>query len=364
MKLVETMRDIDAAHWDALNLASGGNEFLSYAFLSSLEDAECVGWRAGWQMSFVLDGVKGALPLYIKSHSQGEFVFDHVFAQSYARAGGEYYPKMQIASPFSPVSGARLLGDCGDALDFVGNLARNNGISSVHTTFCMQSEQALLVEKGFLARQDNQFHFHNENYRDFQDFLDSLASAKRKNLRKERERAMQGLELEIVSGNEITQNHLNDFYAFYIDTGNRKWGQPYLNRQFFSLLHERMGDKILLIFAKRGNIRVAGAFNIIGQDCLFGRYWGCNEHIPFLHFELSYYQAMDYAIAKKLKVVEAGAQGEHKLVRGYKPITTYSAHYFTHPGLHEAVARYLKHEASQVEHAKGAMEELLPFKTL
>jgi hypothetical protein len=360
--IINAASDLDAKKWDSL---ATDNPFMSYAFLSSLEASGCIGGNTGWQPHFfVAEDYSGALPIFAKSHSMGEYVFDNVFANAYQRAGGEYYPKLQGAIPFTPVTSARLLGSCDALLDEAQEFTQKHNTSSLHFTFCTKEEQAALVEKGFLARIDTQFHFTNENYDDFDDFLSTLASRKRKNIRKERESALSAVEIETVTGLEITEQHLDDFYRFYKDTGRRKWGRPYLNRAFFSHLTENMADNVLFFFAKKNGNRIAGAMNIIGEKRLYGRYWGCIEDIPCLHFELSYYQAMEWAIGHKMQVVEAGAQGEHKLARGYVPSTTYSAHYFKEEGFREAVADYLNRERKAVENSQEFLQEMAPFKAL
>ena len=378
VKVEPELRSIDAAAWDACANPDQAtfNPFVSHAFLKALEDAKCVGGRSGWMPQHLLAQVRpgeitGCMPAYVKTHSQGEYVFDHGWAEAYARAGGQYYPKLQVAVPFSPVPGPRLLAKPGaDAarsaqLLAAGavELARRLDLSSVHVTFCRHSEWQALAELGYLKRTDQQFHWLNQGYATFDEFLGGLSSRKRKAIRKERTQAVSaGLEIVHLQGADITEAHWNAFFAFYMDTGSRKWGRPYLNRKFFSRLGETMADRCLLIFAMRDRRPVAGALNLIGGDCLYGRYWGAIEHHPCLHFELCYYQAIDYAIRHKLPRVEAGAQGEHKLARGYLPAATYSAHWIADPALRRAVARYLDEERRAVEEQREMLAEYSPYR--
>jgi len=378
VKVVPRIRDIAADAWDACANpdAATYNPFLSHAFLGALEAAGTVGERSGWHPHHLVlegrgDAVSGVMPLYAKTHSQGEYVFDHAWADALHRAGGQYYPKLQGAVPFTPVPGRRFLARPG-AKEAETELllaraaiqvADRIGASSVHVTFLTEGEWARLGgEGGFLRRTGQQFHWHNAGYRTFDDFLQTLASRKRKAIRKERADAQAAVEIFSVTGAEITEAHWDAFFAFYMDTGSRKWGRPYLNRTFFSLLGAALADRCLLVFARRDGKLVAGALNLIGGDCLFGRYWGAIEHHPFLHFELCYYQAIDYAIAHGLPRVEAGAQGEHKLARGYLPETTYSLHWLADPRLEAAVARYLEEERSEVAEVNELLREHGPFK--
>jgi predicted N-acyltransferase len=311
------------------------------------------------------------MPCYVKLHSAGEYVFDYAWAEAYERAGGAYYPKLQVAVPFTPVPGRRLLVRPGPNAERRERLLAAAAIevtrrlsgSSLHLTFLTEPEWRALGAQGFLRRTDQQFHWHNEGYASFDDFLARLASRKRKTVRKERAEApSRDLTIERISGGAITEAHWDAFFAFYQDTGGRKWGRPYLNRRFFSLLGEAMADRCLLIMAKRGAHYVAGALNLIGGDCLYGRYWGATEHHPCLHFEVCYYQAIEYAIEKRLARVEAGAQGEHKLARGYMPTTTYSAHWIADPNFRQAVARYLDSEREHVAEAIEALSEFGPYR--
>ncbi|MBN9550586.1 MAG: GNAT family N-acetyltransferase [Alphaproteobacteria bacterium] len=355
---------------------NGYNPLVSFAFLSALEDSGCAVRRTGWQghhlrLETAQGRLLGAIPCYPKSHSQGEYVFDHGWSDAFERAGGRYYPKLQCSVPFTPVTGPRLLVGRGENAGAVrAGLAEGLklvtdklGVSSAHVTFATEPDVATLEAAGFLHRTDQQFHFFNEGFSTYDDFLATLASRKRKAMKKERREALaDGISIDWLTGKDITERAWDDFYAFYMDTGGRKWGRPYLNRQFFSLIGERMADDILLVMAKRNGRYVAGAINFIGSDALYGRNWGCIEDHPFLHFEVCYHQAIDFAIERKLKVVEAGAQGEHKLARGYRPVTMHSAHYISHPGLRNAVADYLRRERREVERMGEYLEEHTPFR--
>ena len=378
VKVVPALRDVPAAAWDAVANpdAAHFNPFLAHAFLASLEETGCVGRGTGWTPRHLViedeaGGIMAAAPCYLKSHSQGEYVFDHAWADAYMRAGGRYYPKLQIAVPFTPVPGPRLLVKSGpqaaaneQALAAAAiELAAQSGLSSVHMTFLDDSVQERLAPLGFLKRTGQQFHWRNDGYGSFEAFLQSFASRKRKAVRKERTEAVSpGITIEHVTGRDITEAHWDAFFAFYIDTGDRKWGRPYLTRAFFSMLGERMADNCLLVMAKRDGRYIAGALNMIGGDCLFGRYWGAIEHHPFLHFEVCYYQAIDYAIAHRLARVEAGAQGEHKLARGYMPVETYSAHWIAEPSLRRAVERYLEQERLAVAEENEDLAGLGPYR--
>jgi predicted N-acyltransferase len=360
---------IAAADWDAC--AGADNPFLSHAFLSTLEDSGSAVSRAGWQpVPIVVDGddgrPDGILPAYAKSHSQGEYVFDHAWADAWERAGGQYYPKLQIAVPFTPVPGPRLLlRDPAAAPALIAAaeaMVGEHDLSSAHATFITEAQKPLFEAAGWMIRTGSQFHWHNEGYRDFGDFLGALSSRKRKAIRKEREAAQAEVEIRHLTGAEIGEAEWDAFWAFYQDTGSRKWGQPYLTRAFFTMLGERMGDRVLLMLAYRHGRPVAGALNLIGGDTLYGRYWGCTEEIPFLHFELCYYQAIDAAIARGLSRVEAGAQGEHKLARGYRPVPTWSAHYIPHAGFRRAVEDFIVREARAMEEQIELLDEMAPFR--
>ncbi len=360
---------IDQLQW--ARVAREGHPFLSHAFLSALERSGSVGEGTGWQAAplVVEDGdgkLRGALPAYIKSHSQGEYVFDHSWADAWARAGGRYYPKLQIAVPFTPAQGPRVLAvDETAALALIKGaeaLVEQNGLSSAHATFVDLAQVPLFEGAGWMLREGIQYHWFNRGYGSFDEFLASLSSRKRRTIRKERAGAQAGLAIRHLVGSEIEPYHWDAFWRFYQDTGARKWGQPYLARSFFPMVGGALGDKVLLILAERDGIPIAGALNFIGAEALYGRYWGCSEDVPFLHFELCYYQAIDAAIARGLSRVEAGAQGEHKLARGYEPMATWSAHFIPHPGFKEAVSDFLIRERRAVERDIAYLEELTPFK--
>jgi predicted N-acyltransferase len=351
------------------------NPFVSHAFLSALEESGCVSKRTGWAPAHILveggDRLIAAAPCYLKSHSLGEYVFDHGWADAYERAGGEYYPKLQVSVPFTPVTGPRLLVHPGKSdgaarsalVEGLRTLRNETEASSIHLTFLSQDESERLAADCFLQRIDQQFHWFNEGFATFDDFLGALASRKRKSIRRERRGALaNGISVEWLTGRDITEAHWDAFFAFYMDTGSRKWGRPYLNRAFFSLLGERMTERILLVMAKRSGRYIAGAINFVGDAALYGRNWGCIEDHPFLHFELCYYQAIDFAIARGLKRVEAGAQGEHKLARGYRPVNTYSAHDIADPALRRAIADYLRRERYHVIEAAEELASATPFR--
>ena len=351
------------------------NPFISHAFLSSLEESGSATPRPGWGGAHLLledDGGRllAAVPAWLKSHSQGEYVFDHGWADAYERAGGAYYPKLQVSVPFTPVTGRRLLVGAQAGPEARETLIRGlaavmkqTSTSSVHITFPTRAEWEALGAAGLLQRTGQQFHFFNRGYGSFEDFLGDLASRKRKAIRKERATALSGgVDIEWVTGSDLTEAHWDAFFAFYMDTGSRKWGRPYLTRMFFSLLGERLADRVLLVMAKRAGRYVGGALNLIGDHALYGRNWGAIEEHPCLHFEACYYQAIDFAIARGLKRVEAGAQGEHKLSRGYRPVPTYSAHLFADRRLERAVADYLTSERRQVAATIEAYEDFAPFR--
>lgn len=377
LRSLSTITEIGADDWDACaNPKASGfttdiadNPFLFHRFLKSLEESGCASTQTGWRPSHLaLEGndgtLLGVMPLYVKSHSYGEYVFDHAWAEALERAGGRYYPKLQCAIPFTPATGRRLLAKPGPQAQAVEQALAHGakqvlhrlGLSSLHITFCPKPQWEMLGAQGFLLRTDQQFHWPNRGYESFEDFLNSLSSRKRKAIKRERAEALQnGITVEWVTGNDISEAHWDAFFEFYLDTGSRKWGRPYLNRLFFSLIGSRMKDEILLIMCKRDGRYIAGALNFIGSDTLFGRYWGAVEHQPFLHFEACYYQAIDFAIERRLDCVEAGAQGGHKIARGYLPSQTYSAHYVTEPSFHDALARYLDAERAHVD---AGIEEL------
>ncbi|HEY1474364.1 MAG TPA: GNAT family N-acetyltransferase [Pseudolabrys sp.] len=352
------------------------NPFISHDFISSLEASLSIGGHSGWQPRHLLaeaaDGtLMGAAPCYVKGHSRGEYVFDHGWAEAFERAGGDYYPKLQVAVPFTPVTGPRLLTRSGPLAGAVRGALANalvevtttNELSSAHVTFLTEPEWRALGERGFLQRNDQQFHWENAGYASFGAFLARLSSRKRKTIRRERLEALApGIEVAWLTGSDLTEAVWDAFFAFYMDTGSRKWGRPYLTREFFSIVGEKMRNRILLVMARRAGRWIAGAINFLGADAIYGRNWGAIEHHPFLHFELCYYQAIDYAIAHKMARVEAGAQGEHKLARGYLPKTTYSAHFIANPALRRAVAEYLARERAYVRAAGQELAAAAPFR--
>jgi hypothetical protein len=373
-RLLDGMSAIAPAVWDALANPEGArhNPFVSHAFLLALEESGSATAETGWQPAHILvelaDRPIAAAPMYVKNHSYGEYVFDHGWAEAFERAGGDYYPKLQVTVPFTPATGPRLLtGSNAAAREPLAHammaFAQKLQVSSLHITFAEEAEIQSLASLGFLQRHDRQFHWQNEDYASFADFLAALSSIKRKNLRRERAEAISaGITIERLTGSAVTEAHWDAFFAFYIDTGSRKWGSPYLTREFFSRVGQTMDDRILLVMAKRNGRYIAGALNFIGSDTLYGRNWGALEHHPFLHFELCYYQAIDFAIERGLKVVEAGAQGAHKLARGYLPVRTQSAHWIAHTGLRQAVANYLTQERRAVGEDIEALAEHAPFK--
>lgn len=364
--------------WD--RCAGGDHPFTRYDFFRALEVSGCIGAEQGWHPHYIglstnpapkPDDVIAVLPLFVKGHSYGEFVFDHSWAHAFERAGGAYYPKLLGAVPFTPVTGPRLLvapnedaHSARKALALVAaDIAEKAGLSSVHFNFLHEQDITALRATGYMVRNDQQFHWQNDDYADFEAFLGALSSRKRKQIRKERRTvAENGLDIIGLQGADITEAHWDAFYTFYTDTGARKWGQPYLNRAFFSEIGAHMGDELLLVLALRDGTPVAGALNFVSSDSLYGRYWGCTEDYPFLHFELCYYQAIDYAIEHGLKTVEAGAQGQHKLARGYVPTKTYSAHWIINPGFREAISTYLDQERAQVDAEIAYLDTHTPFK--
>lgn len=379
VRVEQSIASVDAAAWDACANPPTRiyNPFISHAFLKALETSGSVAPETGWlPQHLVLESedktVAGCMPCYLKSHSQGEFVFDHGWAAAFEAAGGDYYPKIQCGVPFTPVTGRRLLVADDDErsshetlLAYAAvQLTRKLGASSLHITFPTEAEWTHLGELGMLRRIDQQFHWQNKGYKSFGDFLAELSSRKRKTFKKERREAVtNGIEIEWLTGDEITEAHWDVFFEFYLDTGSRKWGTPYLNREFFSLVSQTMSEEMLLIMCKREGRYIAGALNFIGGDTLYGRYWGCLEDHPFLHFETCYYQAIDFAIAHDLKYVEAGAQGTHKLARGYMPVTTYSAHFIVSQGLSAAVEDYLEQERVAVSREAEYFRAHSPFKS-
>ncbi|CCD94392.1 conserved hypothetical protein [Bradyrhizobium sp. ORS 375] len=388
LEAVPGMSEIPAAAWDACANPAGRltpgssaacglayNPFVSHAFLSACEASGSATIRTGWAPRHLVaklgEEILGVVPCYLKSHSQGEYVFDRGWADAYERAGGRYYPKLQVSVPFTPATGPRLLIRPDQDREMIGNalaqglkaLCGISEASSVHVTFAKQAEWELLAAQGFLQRTDQQFHWHNQGFSSFDDFLATMNSRHRKSIKRERRDALAaGITIHWLTGKDITEDAWDAFFDFYMDTGSRKWGRPYLNRKFFSLIGETMANDVLLVMAKREGRWIAGAINFIGSDTLFGRNWGAIEHHPFLHFEVCYYQAIDFAIQHKLAVVEAGAQGEHKIVRGYLPQTTYSAHYIADRGLRRAIDDYLKRERAYVEQAGRELAESGPFR--
>ena len=367
-RIAPSVGSLPADEWNAL---AGGNPFLAHEFLTALEDSGSVGPGTGWGSAPIVieasDGrLAAALPAWIKGHSQGEYVFDHAWADAWQRADGEYYPKLQIAVPFTPATGPRLLlADPALALPLLRaaeQLCDGNRLSSAHATFIEPEQLPLFERAGWLTRSDIQFHWENRGYGSFDDFLAALSSRKRKDIRKERAAAQAGVTIKALRGDDIRPAHWDAFWAFYQDTGSRKWGRPYLTREAFTLLGERMADRILLMLAFQDDAPIAGALNFIGSDTLYGRYWGAVVDKPFLHFELCYYQAIETAIDLGLRRVEAGAQGAHKLARGYEPVRTWSAHYIAHPGFRAAVADFLEQERAGVATDQLWLGERTPFR--
>ena len=382
IRVVSSLSEVTAADWDAcacpeaMNGARPLDPFTTHRFLSALEESGSVGPGTGWQPQYLTAWIDGTLigvaPMYVKSHSQGEYIFDHNWAHAYERAGGRYYPKLQIAVPHTPATGRRFLvhpqfaaaGASALAQGAV-QLASNNRISSVHVTFCTEDEAKRGEELGLMLRKTQQFHWLNDGYADFDDFLSTLSSRKRKNLRKERAGAQEfGGRIHTFSGDTLEPEHWDAFWRFYQDTGARKWGTPYLTRAFFDIAQETLRDDMALVLAERDGRWVAGALNFIGAETLYGRYWGCIEHHPFLHFELCYYRAIDIAIERGLKRVEAGAQGQHKLARGYLPVPTWSLHWIADPNFSDAIARYLEAEREAVDEEISVLTEYGPFKRI
>lgn len=374
-RILPSIHNISSAHWNALSPKRNTREyhpFTDWTFLNALEQSGCAQPETGWTpCHIVIEGTEdgqplAAAPLYAKTHSRGEYVFDHGWANALENAGLPYYPKLQCAIPFTPATGPRLLGRDeaakGALIEAIIQLCQRENMSGAHLTFLQNDDKQLLGEAGLLMRQDRQFHFINRDYKTFENVLAALASRKRKNLRKERARAQAGITIKRLSGDELRPSHWDAFYNFYLDTAHRKWGSPYLNRAFFDMIHSEFAQQTLLILAFEDDIPIAGALNFIGGDVLYGRHWGSVVHKPFLHFELCYYQAIDAALERGLSRVEAGAQGEHKLARGYEPIITHSAHYLAHPGLSDAVKRYLLRERAAIDHEVDILETYTPFK--
>jgi len=373
-KILPRIRDVPRADWNALLPARGAKNyhpFTDWGFLNALEESGCVGAGTGWQAAHIwleddLGQGVGCAPLYVKSHSMGEYVFDQGWADASERAGVDYYPKLQCAVPFTPVTGPRLISKTREAEALLAqtlkDICAQNNMSGVHLTFGYSALVEMLEEQGFLIRRERQFHFIIRGYDNFNDFLEGLTSRKRKKIKAERRKAQDQVQIKRLRGDDIKPEHWDAFYDFYQDTSARKWGRPYLTRAFFTIVHEAMGEQILLVLAYQDDTAVAGALNFIGGDALYGRHWGANVHIPFLHFELCYYQAVEAAIDMGLSRVEAGAQGEHKLARGYEPVATYSAHYLTNPSLRDAVSHFLAQERRVVKHHIDVLQEYAPFR--
>lgn len=373
IEVVDAISELDPAAWDALAGDKGDrplDPFTTHRFLHALEDSGSVGPGTGWEAKHLVIRQDGALlaamPLYAKSHSQGEYIFDHAFADAWQRAGGNYYPKLQAAVPFTPATGPRLLGPPELRpllLRALREITQSNGLSSAHITFCTEAEAEIGKAEGFLHRVTQQFHWEDNGYADFDGFLAALSSRKRKTIKRERRQAQEfGGTITFLTGDAIQPAHWDAFWSFYQDTGNRKWGTPYLTRAFFDRVQETMRDDTLLIFAERDGQPIAGALNFIGRDTLFGRYWGCVEDHPCLHFELCYYQAIDWALAHGLTRVEAGAQGEHKLARGYMPTPVHALYWFSNPRFTEAVEDYLQRESQAVDDEMQFLGRFAPFK--
>jgi predicted N-acyltransferase len=369
--LLGRISEVSEAAWDAL-LPKGRHPFLKWAFLNALEESGSACSETGWQPLHLwlkddAGQVIGAAPLYGKSHSQGEYVFDHGWADALHRAGLDYYPKLQCAIPFTPATSPRLLAGTPAHKELLASamqqICRQQNFSSIHATFLQADDRDAFEKNRYLLRRDRQFHFINRGYQSFDDFLASLTSRKRKNIRKERRAAQEGLVIKRLTGDDLKPEHWDIFYDCYLDTGQRKWGRPYLTRAFFDHIHSVMRDDILLVMAWDDGTPIASALNFIGSDALYGRNWGCLSHKPFLHFELCYYQAIEAGIERGLPTVEAGAQGEHKLARGYEPVITTSAHYMAHTGLHAAIEDYLTHERLAVDHDVKILDTHTPFKT-
>jgi predicted N-acyltransferase len=380
VRVVLSVAEIGEQDWDACACPEAGaggkanDPFTRYRFLRAWEESGSVGPDTGWYPHHLVaargDEIIGVAPCYLKSHSQGEYVFDHSWADAYTRAGGQYYPKLQLSVPFTPVTGRRFLVRAGDGdvaraalLEGAMSLARSNTLSSLHMTFCTGDEAGVAGKAGLLTRIGQQFHWVNAGYKTFDDFLMALSSRKRKNIRRERAKAHEfGGEILAFSGEGIAQEHLDAMWMFYQDTGARKWGTPYLHRRFFDLEHVDLRQDMYLVLARRNGKWIAGALNFIGADTLYGRYWGCTEHHPALHFELCYYRAIEYAIEHGLSTVEAGAQGEHKLARGYLPVRTHSAHWIANDGFRDAVSRFLDHERDAVDEDIEILNGFGPFR--
>ena len=387
VEVVDNINKVDSRNWDACSYSIDENKvfafearppdpFTTHRFLHALEKSKSVGEGTGWYPQHLVASrqkeIVGVVPMYLKSDSQGEYIFDHNWAQAYQNAGGHYYPKLQISVPFTPATGRRFLLKHKDdksvtmeLLKFIKNFLMKNNLSSAHITFCESHEKEVPKEMGFLDRETYQFHWQNDNFTDFDSFLSTLSHRKRKAIKKERKVAAEfGGDILTLSGKNIRAEHWDYFWEFYQDTGSRKWGRPYLTRSFFRELHEQMLDDILLVLAIRRDRPVAGALNFIGSNTLYGRYWGMTEYHKFLHYELCYYQAIEYAIRKGLKKVEAGAQGDHKISRGYLPCKTYSLHWFAHGGMHKSIESYLSSEKESINLDEKILKKISPFKEI
>jgi hypothetical protein len=374
LKAHDRIAEIPAGEWDAC--AGPDNPFVSHAFLSALEDSGCARPETGWGPYHIVmeddaGHLVGAVPMYLKGHSQGEYIFDHGWANALERAGGRYYPKLLVAVPFVPATGPRLLVRPGPNAAQVRDqlvagcieAARQLKVSTLHFNFLTEPDWQRMGALGLLQRTGEQFHWYNRGYDSFDAFLDDLSSRKRKTIRRERRAALESdVEIEIFQGPGLKEEHWDAFHRFYMDTGGRKWGRPYLNRKFFSLVSERMAERIALVLCRRNGKWIAGALNFVGTDCIYGRHWGCTEDHRFLHFEACYYRAIDYAIEHKLARVEAGAQGPHKLARGYLPTHIYSAHWIENRSFRRAVEDYLEHERAEVDREIDYLEEFAPFR--
>jgi predicted N-acyltransferase len=376
IRLLGRVNEIARADWDALLAATDAsfNPFPSWDFLDALETTGCVGANTGWAPRHlaVFDAkgkILAAVPMYAKGHSYGEYVFDWAWAEAFERAGGRYYPKFLAAVPFSPVPGPRILTRAEGAPELrrialagLIEAAKRSEVSSLHFNFPTEEEWRLAGDNGFLLREGRQFHWHNDDYRSFDDFLAALSSRKRKNLRKERERATENVTIRRLTGSDIEPAHWDAFFDFYLDTASRKWGSPYLTREFFLEIGARLADRVLLVMAFRDGRPVAGALNLFSDEAIFGRNWGCAEDHPFLHFECCYYQAIDFAVERGLKRVEAGAGGHHKLSRGYMPAATYSAHWIANDSFRDAVDRFLRMERAEIGRERTALATHAPFR--
>ena len=369
-----TIKSISRDEWEICRSSrAAGDPFLSYDFFLLLEKSNSVGPKTGWDPFYITfrerNVLIGVILSFLKNHSQGEYVFDHSWADAYQRSGRNYYPKLQVAVPFTPVSGERILvrsefeNKIDEMIFSVKKLVEENKLSSLHITFCNNQFLSIAKKNNLLVREGIQYHWFNKSYKSFNDFLSSLTSRKRKNIKREREQANNfGGEIKSFTGDQLTDIELESFWHFYQNTGQRKWGYPYLSKDFFMNLQKDLGKNILLILAKKSGNYIAGALNFIGSDCLYGRYWGCTEYFPAMHFELCYYKAIDFAIERGLKRVEAGAQGDHKIARGYEPCTTYSSHWFPHEGFMNAVDQFLQEEKRIISHNSKQIQFFSPFK--